>query len=268
MKAIHLHFGKEIEKAEDAKEAVVSSLTAYIRFCPNLHTVKLDIPGDTPWVFRQLPGVLSGLVSLCRIAFRFWTREDAEVILVGDNEKPRTTLDEDLGDGAKFRRLEYVEVLCVSGGFGDRVVPHWWENDPRSSEDEESDIGRGSNGEDGETERREECHSPAIESRRAEEGKQQGMPSGVELGSNTGGHLPYDLLCTMDLVADFHRRQKPLTDIFPRLSARGVLWCAINHELRAAFPLRITASNLLGMKSRNWRPRYCESLFDQALDYH
>ncbi|KAJ3476639.1 hypothetical protein NLI96_g11023 [Meripilus lineatus] len=259
MKAIQLDF--DSAKADDATEVVVSSLTAYIRFCPNLHTVKLYISGDTLWVLRQLPAVLSGLVSLRCITFwfGFWK---AEVILLGDNEKTWTTLDEDLGDSAKFRSLEYVEVLCgVSGG---KELPPGWENDTGSIEDAESNSGREPDGEDAEVECREECSSSAIEKLSGEKGKQrQEIPWGAELTSNDLTSLHH----AMDRVAYFHRRQKPLTDIFPRLSKRGVLWCAINRYYPIPPLLHITASNLVGVKSPNWRPRYRESMYLQDLDY-
>ncbi|KAJ3480954.1 hypothetical protein NLI96_g7990 [Meripilus lineatus] len=239
MKAIRLDF------SSDAKEAVFSSLTAYIRFCPNLHTVKLDIPEDTLWVLRQLPGVLSGLVSLRSIVFRLLMIE-AEGILLGDSERAWTALDRDLGDGARFRSLEYVEVSCSRW----KEVPSWWENDTGGSEDGESDSGRELNGEEG-----------GIESPRAEKGKQRkGIPWGAELTSRGLASLHR----TMNHVADFHRRQKPLTDIFPRLSERDILWCSIDN---AFYALHITASNLVGMKSRNWRPCYCECMFHKPLDY-
>ncbi|KAJ3480962.1 hypothetical protein NLI96_g7987 [Meripilus lineatus] len=263
MKAIRLDLGSAIAGAGDAKEAVVSSLTAYIRFCPNLHTVKLDISGDRLWVLRQLPAVLSGLVSLRRIIFWFGIVQKAEVVLLDDNEEAWTTLDEDLGDSAKFTFLEYVEVLLLEGSRTE--VPPWWEYDTctESSEDGGSDSGRESDGEDGEVECREGCSSLAIESLTGEKGKQRkGIPWGAELTS-------YDLASlhrAMNHVADFHRYKKPLTDIFPRLSERGVLWCGISNGIRT-YALHITASNLVGMKSRNWRPRYCGSLFDQAVDY-
>ncbi|KAJ3480095.1 hypothetical protein NLI96_g8593 [Meripilus lineatus] len=258
MKAIQLDFDSTIAKAGDATEVVVSSLTAYIRFCPNLHTVKLYISGDTLWVLRQLPAVLSGLVSLRRITFWFGLVEEVEVILLDDNAKTWTTLDEDLGDSAKFRSLEYVEVLCA--GSGQKEVPSWWDNDTGSIEDAESNSGREPNGEEGETESREECSSTAIDSLRGEKGKQRrGIPWGAELTSDRLANLRR----TMNRVAYFHRRQKPLTDIFPRLSKRGVLWCSIGGD----HVLHVTASNLVGMKSRNWRPRYHKSLFLQALDY-
>ena len=82
---------------------------------------------------------------------------------------------------------------------------------------------------------------------------------------STGGlDLPWGLDDTMNLVAYFHRHEKPLTDIFPRLSKRGVLWCGIGSGI---YVLQVTASNLVGMKSHNWRPRYCESLFRKPLEY-
>ncbi|KAJ3476641.1 hypothetical protein NLI96_g11021 [Meripilus lineatus] len=261
MKAIRLEITDEIAKAGDDKEAVVSSLTAYIRFCPNLHTVKLYIPKETLWVVRQLPDVLSSLVSLRRLGLWFESEAEAEDILLGDNEKAWTTLDEDLGDSAKFRFLEYVRVLCVHNG--ERKAPPWWENDSGSSEDGESDSGREPNGEEGETESREECSSTAIESLRGEKGKQrQEIPWGAELTS----YELTDLHATMNRVALYHRRKKPLTDIFPRLSKRGVLWCSIAN-IHNRYALQVTASNLVGMESRNWRPRYCRSTFLQPLDY-
>ncbi|KAJ3474875.1 hypothetical protein NLI96_g12207 [Meripilus lineatus] len=218
MKAIQLDFDNAIAEEGDAKEAVISSLTAYIQFCPNLHTVKLFIARGTLWVLRQLPGVLSGLVSLRRIAFWLLTEAEADVILLGDNKMAWTTLDKNLGDSAKFRSLEYVEVLC--GGSGGEEVPSWWQNDTGSVEDGESDSGRESDGEEGETETREECSSLAIESLRVEKGKQrQGLPWGAELTSDRLADLHH----TMNEVAYFHRRQKPLTDLFPCLSKRGVL---------------------------------------------
>ncbi|KAJ3480092.1 hypothetical protein NLI96_g8598 [Meripilus lineatus] len=257
MKAIYLDFDRDIAKAGDAKEAVFSSLTAYIRFCPNLHTVTLDISEYAPWVLQQLPDILSGLASLCRILFRVSVREaGAEDLLLGDNEKAWTTLDENLGDDAKFRNLEYVEVLC--GGSGRKGVPSWWENDTGSSEDGESDSGRESEDEGWETESREECNSRTIdsESLKGEEAKQkQEIPWGAELTS----YGLTNLHRMMDGVADFHRRKKPLTDIFPRLSKRGVLWCDVSRICYHV--LHITASNFVGMKSRNWRPRYRESLY-------
>ena len=156
---------------------------------------------------------------------------------MGDNEKTWTTLDEDLGDGVKFWSLEYVEVLCV--GHRGKEVPPWWENDTGSSKDGRSDSGRESDGEDWETKCREECNSPAIESLRGEKGKQrEGIPLGVESGSNASGALPDNVRATMDNVADFHRRQKPLTDVFPHLSMRGVLWCAMHGGILFPPPLR------------------------------
>ncbi|KAJ3476354.1 hypothetical protein NLI96_g11211 [Meripilus lineatus] len=246
MKATYLDFNRGIEKAGDAKEAVVSSLTAYIRFCPNLQTVTLDISEDTLWVLRQLPDVLSGLVSLRRIAFQLLTEVEADVILLGDNAKTWTTLDEDLGDRAKFRSLEYVEVLCRTDEK--EKAPSWWENDTGSSEDGESDSGREFDGEDGEVECREE--------------NLRGETCEVEMTYDLAELRPM-----MNRVALFHRHKKSLTDLFPRLSKRGVLWCSIGNHNIYRYVLQVTASNLVGMKSHNWRPRYCESLFRKPLEY-
>ncbi|KAJ3480961.1 hypothetical protein NLI96_g7989 [Meripilus lineatus] len=257
LEAVFLQLDDDIQKAGDSTEAAVSSLTAYIRFCPNLHTIKLKFDKDTLWVVRQLPDVLSGLVSLRRIAFRFLALAEAESILLGDNENKWATVDKDLGDSAKLRSLEYVEVSC--SGVEEKDVLYWWENGKGSSEDTESDSGRESNGEDVEVESIEERYSRAKENLIGKRGKQQkqGISWGVlELE-------PWGLGHTMIGITHFHRRKKALTDIFPHLSARGVLWCGIG---RYSYVLHITASNLSGMKSRDWRPRYCASLFDQDVD--
>ncbi|KAJ3480096.1 hypothetical protein NLI96_g8594 [Meripilus lineatus] len=211
MKAIRLDLGSAIAKAGDAEEAVVSSLTAYIRFCPNLHTVKLEIANDTLWILRQLPDVLSGLVSPRRIAFWLLTEAEADVTLLGDNAKTWTTLDENLGDRAKFKSLEHVEVLCRT--VEKEEVPFWWEIDTGSRGHGESDSGRESDGEDGEVECREE--------------NLRGETCEVEMTYDLANLRP-----TMNRVAMFHRHKKSLTDLFPRLSKRGVLWCGIgNHNI-------------------------------------
>ena len=66
---------------------------------------------------------------------RYWIMEPAGVSLLGDNKMAWTTLDENLGDSAKFGSLEYVEVLF--GGSGENEAPSWWENDTGGSEDGE-----------------------------------------------------------------------------------------------------------------------------------
>ncbi|KAJ3475037.1 hypothetical protein NLI96_g12100 [Meripilus lineatus] len=255
MKAIYLEFSDTIEKASDAKGGVVSSLMAYVQFCPNLHTLRLEFWDSTLWVLRQLPDVLSSLVSLRRIALQFW--EKVDVVLLDANEGTWAAVDKDLGDDAKFGSLEYVEVQCTLGE--DEEAQDWWENDTGSREDGQRDSGRESDGGGGETER--------LESLRGEKGKQrqQGIAPEVESGSNGDMDLPRKLRATMNGIAYFHCHKKPLTAVFPCLCARGILWCGSSHY---DFVLHISTSNLKGMKSPTWRSPYCRSLFQQDIDYN
>lgn len=158
-------------------------------------------------------------------------------------------MDKYLADAAKFRSLEYVEVSCVLGG--DKEAPDWWADDTG---------GR------------------VVRKRRGKgKQRQQGSPLGVDstIDGLAADGLPWELRYVMNGVADFHRHKKPynrpppLTKLFPRLSARGILWCGIcANAYQYRYPLHITPSNLSKMKSFNWRPRHCLSLFMQDLDFN
>ncbi|KAJ3484196.1 hypothetical protein NLI96_g5800 [Meripilus lineatus] len=259
MKAMSLDLDFQINNAGDAKEAVVFSLIAYIRCCPNLQTVKLEIWDETLWVLRKIADVLSGLASLRRIVFEVVGNADS--VLLGENEGTWMAVDKTLADVAKSRSLEYVELVCRERI--DHKVPDWWENDSGRREDGQSGNSGELDCEVREMGSREEWDSEARE--RGEEGKQQhqGVPWAVELSSKglAGLHA------TMNGVAFFHRRRKRLTDIFPRLSARDVLWCGIEPLRLSAYVLHITPFNLSEMGSPNWRPRYRESSIYQDLEY-
>ncbi|KAJ3484187.1 hypothetical protein NLI96_g5798 [Meripilus lineatus] len=261
MKAISLIFDDEINGVGDAKEAVVFSLTTYIRCCPNLQTVKLQIWYTTLWVLQQIPDVLSGLASLRRIVFQILA--NANIALLGGNEGSWMAVDKNLADVAKFTSLEYVELFCCE--TRGHKVPDWWENDIGRREDGQSGNGREFDCEDREMGSREECDSEGRG--RGGEGKQQlqGIPWGVELSSDRVAGLR----ATMNGIADFHRRKKRLTDIFPRLSARDVLWCGIQPIGGSPYyVLHITPFNLSEMSSPNWCPRHRKSSFYQDFEYN
>ncbi|KAJ3484198.1 hypothetical protein NLI96_g5802 [Meripilus lineatus] len=171
-------------------------------------------------------------------------------------------VDKTLADVAKSRSLEYVELVCRE--TKEHKVPDWWENDSRRREDGQSGIGRELDCEVRKMGSREECNSEARE--RGEEGKQQqqGIPWGGELSSDGLAGLRD----TMNRVAFFHRRKKQLTDIFPLLSARDVLWCGIRYLGKSASVLHITPFNLSEMGSPNWCPRYRKSSIYQDLEYN
>ncbi|KAJ3484195.1 hypothetical protein NLI96_g5801 [Meripilus lineatus] len=260
MKAISLDLDFHINNAGDAKEAVVFSLTAYIRCCPNLQTVKLRIWDETLWVLRKIADVLSGLASLRRIVFEVVGNADS--VLLGENEGRWMAVDKTLADVAKSRSLEYVELVCCERR--EYKVPDWWENDSGRREDGQSGNSGELDCEVREMGSREECNSEARE--RGEKGKQQqqGIPWGVELTSDGLAGLRD----TMNKVAFFHRRKKRLTDLFPHLSARDALWCGIQPIVPSPYVLHITASDLSEMRSPNWRPRYRKALANQDLPYN
>lgn len=185
----------------------IASLTAYIRCCPNLHTVRLEIWEDTLYVLRQLPGFLSNLVFLRRIVFRFWA--EADVALMDENEEIWTAVDTDLAVVSKFGSLEYVEVMCVHER--NKGEANWWVNDTGSREDGQMDSGRESDGEGQETGGGKECNSRGTIGR-WKNGRQQ---QGVESASNSDNDLPSELRHTMNGVAYFHHHKKALTDSFP-----------------------------------------------------
>ena len=88
------------------------------------------------------------------------------------------------------------------------------------------------------------------------EGETSTNGDGERMLDRVGVHV--DLL--KGCFVDWHRK-KPLTSIFPHLSARGVLWFSVDHLIKGVdsyYALQITPE----ISSPSWSPRYRKSLLN------
>lgn len=218
----------------------------------------------------QVATILTGLTHLRRIALVFDFPADASDVLLGNNEITWTDLDQNLADLTRFGSLQYVEVQCGwkrkeeqdeedgdEGNGMDEDDEGWGEDEEMGEEhewgDEEMDE------DDEEAKGEVDLNETEVE---AEDLPNFGVPqanpppSPPQAQNNPGGPPPDmpspELRNTMDRITDFEHRKKLLINIFPRLSASGILWCGFHHPERdIARLVLITADYPRGM---DWAP--------------